>query len=127
MTSVLLISSWIITAAFSIHFQYKHKVAEPFHSFDFLYNKPWQRFGPYTMGILAGYALNHFKQPPKISKILNFILWICSLGILFIIIFGVWEGQLNVKLTSVYVSLGHTGWFVLKNQKKKSNFYFKKM
>lgn len=130
LVSILLISSWIITAAFSIHFQYQHKVAEPFHSFDFLYDKPWQRFGPYTMGILAGFALNHFKQPPKISKILNLFLWILSVGIMFAIIFGVWEGQLNVKLTSVYVSLGHTGlsWCFFCNRinfhLKNLNFYY---
>jgi hypothetical protein len=47
---LLLVSSWVIAINVSIQHNYSHKVADPFESFDFLYDKPWQRFGPYAMG-----------------------------------------------------------------------------
>lgn len=47
---MLLVFSWITTIFVSLHFKYIHKVSDPFESFDILYDKPWQRFGPYAMG-----------------------------------------------------------------------------
>lgn len=51
-TILLLIISWIVTICVSLHFEYMHKVADPFESFDYLYKMPYQRFGPYAMGKL---------------------------------------------------------------------------
>ena len=59
--------------------------------------------------MFAGYILYRVKTPPKIPVVVNLILWSCSLSILFIIVFGVWEGQLSLLMTSLYVSLGHSG------------------
>lgn len=59
--------------------------------------------------MIAGYILYRVKTPPKIPVIVNLMLWSCSLGIIFIIVFGVWEGQLSLLMTSLYVSLGHSG------------------
>lgn len=56
----LLFTSWILSAYFSFENSYTHKVAEPFESFDFLYDKPWQRIGPYTMGKLNLSFYFHF-------------------------------------------------------------------
>lgn len=61
------------------------------------------------VGMIAGYILYRVKTPPKIPVIVNLMLWSCSLGIIFIIVFGVWEGQLSLLMTSLYVSLGHSG------------------
>ncbi|CAO1398931.1 unnamed protein product [Diamesa hyperborea] len=107
---LVLLSSWILSICISLHFEYRHKVAEPFESFDVLYDKPWQRIGPYIMGMIAGYILYRVKTPPKIPVVVNLMLWSCSLGIIFIIVFGVWEGQLSLLMTSLYVSLGHSAW-----------------
>jgi hypothetical protein len=52
-TVCLLLLSWIVTIYISLDHGYTHKVADPFESFDFLYDKPWQRFGPYVMGIFS--------------------------------------------------------------------------
>ncbi|KAG5682446.1 hypothetical protein PVAND_011798 [Polypedilum vanderplanki] len=109
-TIFLLLMSWIITIYMSLHYKYTHKVSDPFESFDFLYDKPWQRFGPYVMGMFTGYFLHRVKVPPKIPFAINFALWSMSSFILFIIIFGVGEGQLNMMATSFYVSFGHTAW-----------------
>lgn len=45
-----LITSWGVSGVVSIQHNYTHKVADPFESFDFLYDKPWQRVGTYIMG-----------------------------------------------------------------------------
>lgn len=94
----------------SFHHNYIHKVIGPFESFDFLYDKPWQRFGPYAMGMITGYIHHHVKSPPRPSFLVNLGLWFVSLGILFIVVFGVWDGMLSLYATSFYVSLGHTAW-----------------
>ncbi|EDW63018.1 uncharacterized protein [Drosophila virilis] len=116
---VFLVSSWSIAGIISMQHQYTHKVALPFESFDFLYDKPWQRVGAYIVGMFAGYALYRVKTPPQISRRLNLSLWACSLGILFLVIFGVWPGELSVVNTAFYVGIGHTAfgcglvWIVL--------------
>lgn len=52
----VLISSWGVSGIISLRYHYTHKVSHPFESFDFLYDKPWQRVGPYIMG---NYSVNH--------------------------------------------------------------------
>lgn len=59
--------------------------------------------------MVAGYILHRVKTPPKIPFIVNLLMWFVSLFILFIIVFGVWNGKLSVMMTSIYVSLGHAG------------------
>lgn len=68
----------------------------------------WSNFLP-PQGMIAGYILQRFKKPPKISILMNVVLWVCSTSTLFAIIFGVVDGKLNQAFTSFYVSFGHTG------------------
>lgn len=85
-----------------------------FHNFTL---KQWHCFsvGRWTdhiihlTGMAAGYVLNRFKSPPKVSPFINLILWAMSLCIMFLLVFGVWNGILNPTWTAIYVSLGHTG------------------
>lgn len=46
----LLCASWGMSAFMTMHYNYKLKVSEPFESFEFLYDKPWLRLGPYVLG-----------------------------------------------------------------------------
>ncbi|KAH8420432.1 hypothetical protein KR009_010307, partial [Drosophila setifemur] len=114
-----LLSSWSISGIVSLQHQYTHKVALPFESFDFLYDKPWQRVGSYIVGMFAGYILFKVKTPPQVSKRLNLTLWTGSLAVLVLVIFGVWEGQLSAVSTAFYVGVAHTAfacglvWIVL--------------
>jgi hypothetical protein len=126
----MLLSSWIITIYVSLHFKYIHKVSDPFESFDILYDKPWQRYGPYACGnyslsnkflleivnflrfltgMICGYILHRVRVPPRVPLVVNLLLWAISLSIMFIIIFGVSGGKLSLVTTSLYVSFGHTG------------------
>ncbi|KAH8276110.1 hypothetical protein KR044_009145, partial [Drosophila immigrans] len=105
---VFLISSWSIAGVVSLQHHYTHKVALPFESFDFLYDKPWQRVGPYIVGMFTGYALYKVKTPPTISRRLNLSLWSLSLGILLLVVLGVWDGELSAVNTAFYVGVGHT-------------------
>ncbi|XP_017850031.1 uncharacterized protein LOC108604972 [Drosophila busckii] len=116
---VFLISSWSMAGIISLQHQYTHKVALPFESFDFLYDKPWQRVGAYIVGMFAGYALYKLKTPPKISRRMNLTLWAASLLTLLLVVFGVWEGELSQVSTAFYVGVAHTAfgcglvWIVL--------------
>lgn len=59
--------------------------------------------------MITGYIIHSVKKPPRVPFLLNIILWLLSIGILFSLIFGVWEGQLSIITTAFYVSIGHTG------------------
>ncbi|KAH8317357.1 hypothetical protein KR074_009300, partial [Drosophila pseudoananassae] len=116
---VFLVSSWSLSGIISLQHHYTHKVALPFESFDFLYDKPWQRVGSYIVGMLAGYILYKVKTPPPVSKRLNLSLWTGSLAVLLVVVFGVWEGQLSEVNSAFYVGVAHTAfgcglvWIVL--------------
>ncbi|XP_052863293.1 O-acyltransferase like protein [Anopheles cruzii] len=102
--------SWLLSMYFSLHYRYTHKVADPFESFDILYDKPWQRIGPYIVGMITGYILHRRPSPPRIVPPLRLLLWTLSTGTLIALIFGVWNGELSVLWTAWYVSVGHTAW-----------------
>lgn len=59
--------------------------------------------------MLTGYILFRVKKAPNISRSINLLLWFVSIGIMFLLVFGVWDGELNILMTSFYVSLGHSG------------------
>uniref|UniRef100_A0A182W061 Nose resistant-to-fluoxetine protein N-terminal domain-containing protein n=1 Tax=Anopheles minimus TaxID=112268 RepID=A0A182W061_9DIPT len=100
--------SWLLSIYFSLHYRYTYKVADPFESFDILYDKPWQRIGPYIVGMITGYILHRRPNAPRIVPPLRLLLWTVSTGILIALIFGVWNGELSVHWTAWYVSVGHT-------------------
>uniref|UniRef100_A0A1S4GGM9 Nose resistant-to-fluoxetine protein N-terminal domain-containing protein n=1 Tax=Anopheles gambiae TaxID=7165 RepID=A0A1S4GGM9_ANOGA len=102
--------SWLLSIYFSLHYRYTYKVADPFESFDILYDKPWQRIGPYIVGMITGYILHRRPNAPRIVPPLRLLLWTISTGTLIALIFGVWNGELSVHWTAWYVSVGHTGW-----------------
>ncbi|XP_055693335.1 nose resistant to fluoxetine protein 6 [Lutzomyia longipalpis] len=106
----VLFISWVTAATVSLHYRFTHKISDPFESFDFLYDKPWQRIGPYIMGMITGYIVFRLPTPPRISWLTNMILWLLSVGILLALVFGTWNGVLNIPLTAMYVSLGHSAW-----------------
>uniref|UniRef100_A0A182N643 Nose resistant-to-fluoxetine protein N-terminal domain-containing protein n=1 Tax=Anopheles dirus TaxID=7168 RepID=A0A182N643_9DIPT len=100
--------SWLLSVYFSLHYRYTYKVADPFESFDILYDKPWQRIGPYIVGMITGYILHRRPNAPRIVPPLRLLLWTLSTGTLIALIFGVWNGELSVHWTAWYVSVGHT-------------------
>ncbi|XP_058115861.1 O-acyltransferase like protein [Anopheles ziemanni] len=102
--------SWLLSIYFSLHYRYTHKVAEPFESFDILYDKPWQRIGPYIVGMITGYILYRRPTGPRIVPPVRLLLWTLSTGTMIALIFGVWNGELSVHWTAWYVSVGHTAW-----------------
>lgn len=59
--------------------------------------------------MIAGYIINRFKDPPKVSSRINIFMWIVSMITLSFCIFGVWNGELDKTATAFYISLGHTG------------------
>lgn len=75
--------------------------------------------------MIAGYILNRYPKsaPSAITPFINVVLWLMSLGVMLLLVFGVWNGTLNLLWTALYVSLGHSGennrkYFDLFNEKK---------
>lgn len=65
---------------------------------------------PTNTGMFAGYILNRYKSPPAaITPFINIVLWLMSLGLMLLLVFGVWNGTLSLLWTALYVSLGHSG------------------
>uniref|UniRef100_A0A182P5T8 Nose resistant-to-fluoxetine protein N-terminal domain-containing protein n=1 Tax=Anopheles epiroticus TaxID=199890 RepID=A0A182P5T8_9DIPT len=92
--------SWLLSIYFSLHYRYTYKVADPFESFDILYDKPWQRIGPYIVGMITGYILHRRPNAPRIVPPLRLLLWTLATGTLIALIFGVWNGELSVHWTA---------------------------
>lgn len=64
----------------------------------------------FDIGMIAGYILNRYKSAPvPITPFINVVLWMMSLGVMLLLVFGVWNGTLNLLWTALYVSLGHSG------------------
>lgn len=60
--------------------------------------------------MVAGYLLTRYKAAPiKITPAINFVGWTVSLGMMFLLVFGIWNGTLSLLWTALYVSVGHTG------------------
>lgn len=59
--------------------------------------------------MIAGYIINRFEEPPKVSSIFNILMWFVSMVTLSLCVFGTWNGYLDRIDTAFYISLGHTG------------------
>lgn len=59
--------------------------------------------------MIAGYIINRFKEPPKVSVTFNIFMWFVSMMILTLCVFGIWKGTLDQIETAFWVSLGHSG------------------
>ena len=60
--------------------------------------------------MIGGFILSKWAKAPKVSFLLNITLWICSIVVQFLLVFGTWDGTLNVPQTAIYVSVGHAAW-----------------
>lgn len=65
----LLLSSWITTGAISLSLQHTPSIEKPLDMFDDLYDKPWTRFGPYLVGMAAGWFLSETNGALKMTKV----------------------------------------------------------
>jgi len=66
---VLLLSSWVTTGAISLRLQHLPSIEKPLDLFDDLYDKPWTRFGPYLVGMAAGWFLSETNGAIKMTKV----------------------------------------------------------
>ncbi|XP_037037502.1 O-acyltransferase like protein [Bradysia coprophila] len=105
-----LLGSWVISAAVSLNVNYIFRISNPLESFGYLYDQVYTRIGPYIMGMIAGYIINRFKEPPKVSSTFNIFMWFVSMATLSLCVFGIWNGSLDRIDTAFYISLGHTAW-----------------
>ena len=71
---ILIAASAAITSALTYHYGWG-PIDQGFSEKDYgewLYIKPWNRFGPYVIGILLGYILHSTKSRPfKMSKVVQ--------------------------------------------------------
>lgn len=62
--------------------------------------------------MIGGFVLSKWAKAPKVPFLLNITLWICSIVVQFMLVFGTWDGVLSIPETAIYVSVGHTAWGV---------------
>lgn len=60
--------------------------------------------------MIGGFILSKWAKAPKISTLLNITLWVLSVVVQFLLVFGTWDGMLTVPQTAIYVSVGHAAW-----------------
>ncbi|XP_054007203.1 nose resistant to fluoxetine protein 6-like [Hylaeus anthracinus] len=106
----LIASSWFTTFFVAYTNDYVARIQEPFALFDELYDKPWLRAGPYFVGIITGYILFRTNCKLKLPLIAQTIGWLLSTGVMFLVVYGLYPGNLTVATSSTYAALGHTAW-----------------
>lgn len=62
------------------------------------------------LGMAGGFILSKWAKPPKISLLLNVSMWICSVIVQFVLVFGTGVGALSAPKTAIYVSVSHAAW-----------------
>lgn len=58
----------------------------------------------------GGYILSKWKKAPNVPRFLNLALWMGSIVVQFLLVFGTWDGILTIPKTAIYVSVGHSVW-----------------
>ncbi|XP_059481380.1 O-acyltransferase like protein-like isoform X1 [Neocloeon triangulifer] len=109
---VLLLASWAITGTISYNLQHQPSVDKPFDLFDDLYDKPWTRFGPYLVGMAAGWFLSETNGAVKMTKTVVFLGWTLAISTNFGLVHALYGRLLGTAASAAYVALSHTLWAV---------------
>ncbi|CAG0912234.1 unnamed protein product [Notodromas monacha] len=83
---------------------------------DYVYYRPYTRFGVYVVGLLAGYVFHIMRNKRvKLHMVAVHLGWILSFTVGLLIIYGTyeyinWDREMNEALAIVYGSLHHQAW-----------------
>jgi len=91
LTGILIASSVAITSALTYHYGWGavDQGSSEKNYMQWLYIKPWHRFGPYVIGILLGYILHSTKSRPfKMSKVANAWGWGIAIATGLAVVYG---------------------------------------
>ncbi|XP_076454789.1 nose resistant to fluoxetine protein 6-like [Babylonia areolata] len=82
--------------------------------FSYLYAKPWNRMGPYVIGLMTGYVLFYCDCKLRINKFLNLFLWAVATGTAMAILYGLYDASnghpLTVEVAAFYSAVTRTVW-----------------
>ncbi|KAL8596761.1 hypothetical protein ACOMHN_053857 [Nucella lapillus] len=82
--------------------------------FDDYYIKPYNRMGPYIIGMVTGYVLYRTDCKVKINKILNLLCWAAAAAIALAVLYGLYEVNqghpLALPVQALYNSVARTAW-----------------
>lgn len=105
-------------AAFAYQYQPPSNVTAQY--MDWIYVKPWARFGPYLVGLLLGYVLFKGIKFPYASRLrswpLYLAVWVASAVILILTLYGqvfIWHGHVPSKAENIlYILFSRPAWGV---------------
>ncbi|KAL8567086.1 hypothetical protein ACOMHN_027513 [Nucella lapillus] len=84
------------------------------NQFSYFYVKPWNRMGPYVIGLMAGYVLSRCECKLRINKFLNLFLWLSAAGTAMGVLYGLFHASkghpLTVEVAAFYSAVHRTVW-----------------
>ncbi|KAF5292693.1 hypothetical protein FQA39_LY13905 [Lamprigera yunnana] len=102
-----------VTAYQSYSVQYIPSMDEQFVQLDAIYDLPWNRIGPYLIGVLTGYILTvKLEGKLKLKKCHLTLMWIVFPLINLWIVFTLYGRQISVEFSAVYMGISRTLWGV---------------
>ncbi|EEB17783.1 conserved hypothetical protein [Pediculus humanus corporis] len=107
---ICLASSWVTTAYIAYSNNHMPSQDDPLALFDKIYDKPWTRLGPYLIGMGVGWILYKTNCKIKMNKISLILGWLISPLVMLILVYGLYEVNLDLLTSSAYSSLSHTAW-----------------
>ncbi|KAF4525832.1 hypothetical protein B566_EDAN013934 [Ephemera danica] len=106
---LILVASWIATAAISFSIGNVPSVQNPFGSFELIYSKPWSHLGAVWVGLYTGWMVQ--RGSFKVGKIGLILGWTTSIsGLLFTLFVVHWGEVFNVTNGAAYEALKSTVW-----------------
>ncbi|KYN18520.1 Nose resistant to fluoxetine protein 6 [Trachymyrmex cornetzi] len=110
--STILIASVILSGYISYIYEFVPTFDEQYRLKDVLYFPPWIRIGPYIIGMITGYIIRRFNKKIALKKNVVILYWILGAACNILVLFGLYNRQISVLSTAIYVALSRTVWAI---------------
>ncbi|KAL6448079.1 hypothetical protein ACFW04_000249 [Cataglyphis niger] len=108
----LLIGSIVLSGYISYIYEYVPILSEMYKLLDVLYYPPWVRIGPYIIGIIAAYILIRLNKKMTMKRSTLILCWCLGSSCNIFVLFGLYNRNISVLSTAVYVALSRTIWAI---------------
>ncbi|KAK5649569.1 hypothetical protein RI129_000598 [Pyrocoelia pectoralis] len=108
---ICVVISISITGYSSYAIGYIPSMDEQFAQLDAIYDFPWNRIGPYLIGVVTGYILTiKLEGKLNLKKPYLILMWIIFPLINLWIVFSIYGRQMSVEYSAVYMGISRTLW-----------------
>ncbi|XP_039315271.1 nose resistant to fluoxetine protein 6 isoform X2 [Solenopsis invicta] len=110
--SMLLIGSILLSGYISYSNEYVPTIDEYDRLSNSLYFPPWVRIGPYIIGMITGYIIVRLNKKLNLKQNTVILFWIFGAACNISILFGLYNRNISILSTAIYVALSRTVWAI---------------